>query len=118
MYCRDTRLAKLMAKIQIGPSLNMYFHSSSLCRTHIGLHCRVLPLSYFSLGSIRGVTRTNMVPVPSFMKRRVATPSASAPISALAPVPPLFSLIDKDDEVPPHDTDLRPCKRKAVDVGG
>lgn len=56
--------------------------------------------------------------MPSFRSRRVGTPFISTPVSAVAPAPPLFSLIDEDDEVHPHDTNLRPRKRKVVDIGG
>lgn len=54
----------------------------------------------------------------AFRRRRVATPFASAPALAIAPAPPLFSLIDEDNEVPSCDTDLRPHKKKVVDVEG
>lgn len=46
-----------------------------------------------------------------------ATSSASAPISVVVPDPPLISLIIEDDEVSPHDADLRPRKRNTMDVG-
>lgn len=78
--------------------------------------------------------------MPSFRRRRVATSSVSAPVAATAPstsasvltdaaskstlvlvvasAPQLFSLVDENDEVSPRDGDLRPRKRKVVDVGG
>lgn len=53
--------------------------------------------------------------MPSFGRRRVATLSISALISA--PAPPSVSLIFEDEEVSPHDVDLRPHKRNVIDIG-
>lgn len=60
----------------------------------------------------------NRAPVSSFRRRRAATPSESTPVPAATSGSELFSLVDEDDEVSPQDEDLRPRKRKVVDVGG
>lgn len=57
-----------------------------------------------------------MTHVPSFRRRRVTTPSASTPILAVVPIPPSVSLFIEDNEVFPHDANLRPRKRKVVDI--
>lgn len=54
--------------------------------------------------------------MPSFRRRTVATPFASAPISAAAPAHSLLTLLDEYEEVPNCDTNLRPHKRKVVDI--
>lgn len=47
----------------------------------------------------------------------IATPFVSAPVLATMSAPSSI-LIAENDDVSPHDVDLRPRKRKAVDVGG
>lgn len=59
-----------------------------------------------------------MAHMPSFRRRGVIAPSASTPVSAVTPAPPIFTLIYDDDDVSPCDGDLRPCNRKVVDIGG
>lgn len=73
-----------------------------------------------------------MVSLPTFRRRGAATPSistpvsivvpfasasASAPVLVVVPAPPLFSLVDEDVKVSPHDGDLHPHKRKSMDAG-
>lgn len=54
--------------------------------------------------------------VPSFRRRRVATPSVSAPASASTLAPTSIPLFVEDGEVFLHDADVRPYMRKVVDV--
>lgn len=71
----------------------------------------------FPLGSVRGDARRNRAHAPSFRRRRVTTPSVSAPVSTTKPFPSFVSFFIKDEEVSPHDANLRPHKMKPVDVG-
>lgn len=89
--------------------------SSRLC-TCIRLYYRAR-LFMLPLGSVRGDARRNMEPTPSFRRRRIATSSvpASILISVLAPSSVLFHV--EDEEVSLLDADLRPRKRKAMDMG-
>lgn len=53
----------------------------------------------------QGASRRNKAHVPSFRRRKVATPSVSIPLSVSMPASP-------------HDVDLRLCTRKDVDIEG
>lgn len=55
--------------------------------------------------------------MPSFGRRRVATPFVSAQVLTTAPALSLVSFLVDEEEIYPHDANSRPHKRKVVDVG-
>lgn len=72
---------------------------------------------YLFLGSIKDISKRNLAPTSSFRRRRGATSSTHASISITAPALPLALFHVEDEDISSCGADLRPQKRKAVDMG-
>lgn len=75
-------------------------------------------LSFYASSRIcQGGARRNITPTPPFRRRRGVTPSTFSPSLTYIPILTLDPPCIEDEEVSPHDADLRPGKMKVVDEG-